>query len=177
MLSIVVSVCSVSARVIFCPWYFKEVTLQKLYRKFTLFKCKSQRNLGVCLFAIPHLSIFHSLYLLLKLKNGIKQCLCRRWTARYIYINRDNTVTPTHNWVRVVIISSTIGTASHGDDPFGVICLIINSAQCWSHFVGYGTGNNEAVSLTRACTKHHPKSVHVIPVNKCIRSYHSCTSN
>ena len=80
------------------------------------------------LFAVPHLSSFHSLYLLLQLKNTIQQCLCRWWTAWYIYVNWDNTIASSNNWIWVVIISTTIGTASHGDDPFRVICLIINSA-------------------------------------------------
>lgn len=134
------------------------------------------------LFAVPHLGTFHSLYLLLQLQNTIEQCLCRRWTARYIYVHWDNTITTTNNWVWVVIVSTTIGTASHGDDPFRVIRLIINSAQCWSHFVGYCTSNNEAVGLTGTCPKYHSKPVHVIPEKnannlQAINNTYTCTED
>ena len=116
-----------------------------------------------CLFAVPQLSILHSLYLLLQLKNAIQQCLCRRRTARHVYVNRYDTITSTNNRVRVVIISTTIGTASHWYDPLRVKSLVINSAQCWCHLVGHRASDYNAVGLTRAGTKHHPKSVHVIP--------------
>ena len=139
----------------------EQVTVQKCTEYLQYLNANLEQSR--CLFAVPHLGSFHSLYLLLQLKNTIEQCFSRWWTARYIYVHWDNTITSTNNWVWVVIISTTIRTASHGNDPFRVICLIINSAQCWSHFVGYCTGNNETVGLTRACPKDHSKPIHVIP--------------
>lgn len=45
--------------------------------------------------------------------------------TRYIYVYRNNSVTAPDNWVWVMIISSSIGTASHRDHPAGIWHLII----------------------------------------------------
>src|SRR5450830_475174 len=54
-----------------------------------------------------------TLDLVLQLNRAVDQSLCRRRATWHIHIHWHNTVATTHNRIRIVIITPTIGTGTH----------------------------------------------------------------
>lgn len=65
-----------------------------------------------------------------------------------LQVYRYDSVTSTYDRIRVMIITSTISTRSHTDDPTRFRHLIINFTQCRCHFVGKCTSYNHNIRLT-----------------------------
>lgn len=80
------------------------------------------------LFSPPNLEILAPVDLLLQLEDSIEQGLSCRWATWNIYINWDNPVATTDDRVGVVVVTTTICTASHGDDPPWLWHLIVDPA-------------------------------------------------
>lgn len=57
-------------------------------------------------------------------------------TSRNININRNDAIAAANDRVTVVVVATTVGTATHGDDPTGVGHLIVDLTQGRSHLVG-----------------------------------------
>lgn len=79
--------------------------------------------------------IFAPIDLFLQLEESIQQSLSSWRTAWNIYVNRNNPVTPPNHWVRVVVISSTVSTTSHWNDPSRFRHLVINPARIFPRHI------------------------------------------
>lgn len=62
-----------------------------------------------------------------------------------------------------MIISTTIRTASHADDPTWLRHLVINHPKSRRHLVGHGTRDNKNVDLSRRSAPYGTKTVNVVP--------------
>lgn len=105
---------------------------------------------------------FVTLNLLLQLKQSKKQSLSRRRTSRHINIHRHNTITPPHNRIRVMVISTPIRTTPHRNNPPRLRHLIINLPQSRCHLIRQSPSHNHNITLTWRCTKDHTKSFHIV---------------
>jgi hypothetical protein len=112
------------------------------------------------LFSVPFGNCSLTLNLLLQLKNTVKsaklakkrrnlQCFSCGRTSRNVAINRNNSVTTTYNCITVMIITSTVCTTAHGNDPLWIRHLVVYPSQCRSHFVCKSSSNNHDISLSR----------------------------
>lgn len=100
--------------------------------------------------------------LLLELEDAIHQSLAGRWAARHINIDRDNSIAATGDGVAVMIVSTTVGTATHADDPSRLGHLIVNLSQGWSHLVGQGSGDNHDIGLARRSSENDSQSILIV---------------
>src|SRR6185503_9717559 len=85
-----------------------------------------------------------ALNFLLKQCDGIEKLL-RPWrTPGYIDIHRDHLIDPLHD--RVVLKDAARGCASsHGNNPFGLWHLVIQSPDNWRHLLGNASGDDHEV--------------------------------
>merc|ERR1719234_257312 len=90
----------------------------------------------------------HPLHFLLKLKEAIHQCFSCGGAAGHIDVNRNNSVTAPDNSIRVVIITPTIGTATHAHHPTWLWHLIVDFSEGWRHLICESSCNNNDISLT-----------------------------
>lgn len=82
-----------------------------------------------CSFAPPVQEILASVDLFLQLENSIKQGLSSWWATRNVNVHRDNSITTSNNRIRVVVVSTSIGTTAHRNDPPWLWHLVINSTK------------------------------------------------
>lgn len=101
-------------------------------------------------------------HLLLQLKDAIHKRLTRRRATRHINIDRHNSITAPHYTVRVMIITTTVRTRAHGDDPTRLRHLIVDLTQGWCHLVGQGAGYDHDVGLTRRGTENDTQAILVV---------------
>lgn len=102
------------------------------------------------------------LTLLLQLENAIHQRLAGRWASGHVDIHGDDPVAASDDGVTVMIISTTVGAASHTDHPSGVGHLIVNLSEGRCHLVCQGTGDNHDVALSGRGTENDTQSVLVV---------------
>jgi len=86
------------------------------------------------LLSVPTQQVLFSANLLLELKKPIQKSLGSWWTTRNIDIHWNNPVTSSHNRIRIVVISSTVCTASHRYNISRIWHLIVHFSQCRGHF-------------------------------------------
>lgn len=82
--------------------------------------------------------------------------------TRNIDIDRYDTITSSHYRIRIVIVATAVGTASHGDDPLGRGHLIVDFSQRGRHLVGQRASYDDAIGLTRTSTKHDSVAIHIV---------------
>jgi hypothetical protein len=75
----------------------------------------------------------------------------------------------------LMIIASTIGTRSHGHHPSRFWHLIINFAQCRSHFVRQCPGDNHDIGLSWRRAKDHTESIHIVATGRGVHHFHGTT--
>lgn len=114
------------------------------------------------LFSVPHPCNLCVPHLLLQLKDPIHQRFRCRRTSRHININRYNPITASRHTITVVIVTTTIRTATHRDNPSWIWHLIVNLSQCRCHLICESSGNNHNIGLARGSTKNYAKSILVI---------------
>lgn len=105
---------------------------------------------------VPHPPSFRPPYFPLQTKNSLDQSFGSRWaysrqnlpsresstrkrdilTTRNINIDRHNPITTSHHAIRVMVMPTSISTASHADNPPRIRHLIIQLSQSGSHLVG-----------------------------------------
>lgn len=61
-----------------------------------------------------------------------------------------------------MVVSSSVGARSHGDNPSGFRHLVVNLSQGGGHLVGKGSGDNHNIGLTRRGTENNSHSVLVV---------------
>lgn len=75
-----------------------------------------------------------------------------------------------------MVITTSIGTRSHGNDPAGLGHLIVNLAKRRSHFIGEGTSHNHDIRLTRRRTEHHTETLHIVSRRSSVHHFDGTAS-
>lgn len=123
----------------------------------------------------PDLGLLCPCNFTLQLEETIQKGFGCGWAARYVDIYRDYPVTTPHHRIRIMVVSSTICTASHRYDPSRFRHLIVYFTQRWSHFVGERAGNNHAIRLARTWTEDDTESIQIITCSTCVHHF-NCTA-
>ena len=118
--------------------------------------------MATSLLPIPHPRNLGMSHFLLKLKKAIHKRLTRRRTTRNINIDRNDTIAAPGHGITIMIISASVGTTSHTDDPSGIGHLIVDLAEGGSHFVGEGAGDDHHVALAGGGAEDYAKAVLVV---------------
>ena len=85
------------------------------------------------------------------------------WGAsRHINIHRHNPITTPRNTVTIMVITTSIRTASHGNNPSWVRHLIVDLSQRRSHLVRKRAGNDHDIRLARRSTEDYTKTILII---------------
>lgn len=114
------------------------------------------------LFSVPDGGLSVAANLAVKLKETVKECFCCRWASWHVQVDGNNSVATSDDAVRVVVVTTTVRTRTHGDDPSWLRHLVVYFAKSWSHLVGQSTGNNHAVRLTGRCTENNTQSILIV---------------
>lgn len=91
------------------------------------------------------------------------------WVAKNKMVGL-HTITASDDGIGIVIVTTTIGTRTHGDDPSWFWHLVVNFSQGGSHFVGEGSGNDHDVTLTGTSTEDDTETILV--VSGCSHVHH-----
>jgi hypothetical protein len=102
------------------------------------------------------------LYLLLQLEDAVHQRLRGRRASRNINIHGNDAVAPSGHTVAVVVVSTAVGAAAHGDNPSRLRHLIVDLSQGRSHLVRKSTGNNHDIGLTRRGTENNTEAILIV---------------
>lgn len=89
----------------------------------------------------------------LQLKHAIHQRLRSRRAPRNIDVHWDNPINASNDTVAVVIVSTTVSTRPHADDPTGLGHLIVAESDGRRHLVGDCTGDDHDIGLSRRGSK------------------------
>jgi hypothetical protein len=114
------------------------------------------------LFTVPHPCSFGPFDFLLEKKNAVQQGLGRRWAARDIYVDWQDSIHASDDTVTIMIVTSAIRAAAHANNPFRIRHLIVAEPDRWRHLVRYGAGHDHNISLPWRCTEDDAESVLVI---------------
>ena len=85
-------------------------------------------------------------------------------------------ITPAHHRVGIVIVTASIGAGIHRDYPPGLCHLIVDFAQCGSHFIAEGAGDNHQIGLPRARTKYHSEAVQIVTRRRSVHHLYGTAS-
>lgn len=113
-------------------------------------------------FGPPMEKILAPVNLFLQLEKSIEQGFCCRRATWDINVHWNNPIAAPDNRVGVMVVSTTICTASHRYYPSRFWHLVINLAQSRGHLVGESASNNHAIGLTRAGPENDPEAVKII---------------
>jgi len=109
-------------------------------------------------------------HLLLQLENAVHQSFARRRASRHVDIHWDDSVTPSHHGITVVIIAAAIRAAAHADHPSRFRHLVVHLSQRRSHLVGQRAGYNHDIALSWGRSENNAQSVLV--VTRCGKMHH-----
>ena len=101
-------------------------------------------------------------HLLLELENSVHERLSSGRASRDVNVNGHDPVTSSCDRVAVVVVSSSVRAATHGDDPAGVRHLIVNLAQSRSHLVCKGSSDNHDIGLTGRGTENNTETILIV---------------
>jgi len=114
-------------------------------------------------------------YFLRQLQDAIRESFCRGWTTWYINIHRHDSVAASQHRVRVVVVATSVRTASHGDDVARLVHLIVDLSQSRSHFICDCACHYNTICLSRCGSKYDSESVHVISWCSIVHHLNSAT--
>mmetsp|Transcript_11222 Transcript_11222/g.16379 ORF Transcript_11222/g.16379 Transcript_11222/m.16379 type:complete len:234 (-) Transcript_11222:97-798(-) len=117
-----------------------------------------------------------ALNLLLKLKQSKQKSFSGGRTPRYIDVHWNNPITSPDDRVRIVIISTTIRTGSHGNNPPRLGHLIINLPQSRRHLIRQGSGDDHDIGLTGGGTEYHTETLHIVSGGGGVHHFYSAAS-
>jgi hypothetical protein len=101
-------------------------------------------------------------HLFLKLENAIHKRLTSWRAPRYINIHGHNPVTTPRHTITVMVITASIRTAPHRNNPSWVRHLIVDLSKRRCHLVRECTSNNHNVGLSRGGTEDYTKSILIV---------------
>ena len=114
------------------------------------------------LLPVPVADVPRPLDLLLQLQHTVKQRLRSRWTPWHIDINWYDTIATAHHCVRVMVVTATVGTRPHRDNPPWFWHLIVHTTQGGRHFVCECARDNHDVGLSRTRSEYDSEPIHVV---------------
>jgi len=133
-------------------------------------KCSINHGGLIFLLPVPHPRNLSVPHLLLQLENAKHERLACWWAARNVDIDWHNPITPTRHRVAVVIITATVRTTSHRNNPSRIRHLIIHLSESRGHLVGECTGNNHNIGLTRGGAENYTKTILIVA--RCREMHH-----
>lgn len=77
------------------------------------------------LLPIPHSSYLGPPNLPLQLENSVEQCFASRRASWYVDINGNDAINPPDHTVAIVVVTPSVCTAAHADDPSWLRHLIV----------------------------------------------------
>jgi len=114
------------------------------------------------LLPVPHTSDLGVPHLLLQLEDTEHERL-GGWRASWdVDVDWDNSVATSRDTVAVVVVATTVGAATHGDDPSWVRHLVVDLAKRRRHLVGESTGDNHDIGLTGRGTENDSHAILVV---------------
>src|SRR5690606_2412655 len=113
--------------------------------------------------------------LVLHLQQAVNQSLSSRRAAWHVHIYRHDAITAANDRVGVVVVTATVGTGAHGDDPAWLGHLVVHLTQGGCHLVAQGARHNHQVRLTWAGTENNAELVQVITSCTSVHHFH-CTT-
>ena len=124
--------------------------------------CPRYLHLHLHLLPVPHTGNLGVPHLLLQLENTKHQRLGGWWASWNVDVDWNNSVATSCNTVAVVVVSSTVGAATHGDNPSWVWHLVVDLTKSWSHLVGESSGDDHDIGLTRRSTENDSHTILVV---------------
>ncbi len=110
------------------------------------------------------------LTLLLQLEDAIHQGFAGWRTSWHVDIDGNDPVTASDHAVAVVVVSTSVGTATHTDDPSGIRHLIVNLSEGRGHLVCERACHDHHITLSRGGTENDPQTILVVP--RCRKVHH-----
>lgn len=110
--------------------------------------------------------------LLLELQHSVKKSLGSGRATGDVDVDRDNPIASTDYSVRVVVVSTTVGAGSHGNNPAGLSHLVVNFTEGGSHLVGQSTGNDHDIGLTGTGTENDTKTVEIVTTGTTVHHFY-----
>jgi hypothetical protein len=101
-------------------------------------------------------------HLLLQLEDPIQKCFCSGRATRDIYVDRDDPIHSSNHTITVVIVSTSISTAAHGDDPLWVGHLVRNLTEGGCHLVRGRPSDDHHVGLAWRCPEDNAQPVLIV---------------
>ena len=92
-------------------------------------------------------------------------------TAWDVDIDWYDAITASGDAVGVVVVASSVGAASHADDPSWLGHLIIDLSQCGSHLVRKRARHDHNVALPWGGSEDDPQSVLVVPRGRQVHHF------
>ena len=151
------------------------LSLSLFFFLFSLFRPLSKPS-PLFLLPIPHPRNLGISHLPLQLEDPVHQRLARRRAAGNIHIDRHDPVATSHHAVAVVVVSTAVGTRTHGDHPARVRHLVVHLAQRGRHLVGQRAGHNHHVGLAGRGTENDAETVLVVARGGEVHHFHGAAS-
>lgn len=101
-------------------------------------------------------------HLLLQLENAVHQCLGCWWAAWHVDINRHNSVATSDNRVGVMVVATTVGAGTHGDNPSWLGHLVVNLSKGRGHLICQCTRHNHNIGLTWRRSENDTQSILIV---------------
>jgi hypothetical protein len=101
-------------------------------------------------------------HLLLQLENTEHERFGSRRAAGHVDIYGHDAVASSSDTVAVVVVTATIGAATHRDDPSGLGHLIVDLAESGCHLVGECAGDNHDVGLAGRGTENDSHAILIV---------------
>lgn len=115
------------------------------------------------LFPVPHPCDLRPTHLFLQLKNTVENSFGGRRASWDVDVNRNDSVDASNHTIAIVVVPSTVGAASHADDPSRLRHLIVTLSQGRTHLVRHRPGHNHHIGLAGRGPEDDAEAVLIIP--------------
>jgi hypothetical protein len=96
------------------------------------------------------------------LKDPIHQRLTSWRAPRHINIDRHNPITAPRHAIAIMVITASIRTTAHRNNPSRIRHLIVDLSERRSHLVCESTGDDHNIRLARGGTEDYTKSILIV---------------
>jgi len=114
------------------------------------------------LLPVPHPGDLGMPHLLLQLEDSVHERLGSRRAAGYVDVYWHDPVASSCDRVAVVVVSSSVGAAAHGNNPSWVGHLVVDLSQRWRHLVCEGSGYDHDVGLSGRGTENNTETILIV---------------